>query len=154
MTRTLEPRAAKETGNLAGLRGAKVMAEGPGAGSFWGFQDVIGPVIIRWALNRPVLNQNRVNIVFNHSLPFLIRFRQCISELLLAPTAQAKRRHLGNAIKYLSSLPVIFFSTVVTYLQRRVHSHTIVEADIKGVERSVDLAVQLWFVETFLIECF
>ncbi|KAJ1917212.1 protein-ER retention protein [Mycoemilia scoparia] len=45
------------------------------------------------------------------SLPFLFRFRQCVNEYLNSPRgSSAAARHKANAIKYLSSLPVIFLA--------------------------------------------
>ena len=45
------------------------------------------------------------------ALPFLFRFRQCVNEYLNAPTGSSvAARHKANAIKYLSSLPVIFLA--------------------------------------------
>lgn len=79
-------------------------------------------------------------------LPFLIRFRQCISEYLLATNVNAQRRHIGNAVKYLTSLPVIFFSTGVTYLQRQIHSHTLQPDEMEEIGHKVDFAVQLWII--------
>lgn len=34
--------------NKAGLRAPVVLSEGPGAESFWGFQDMFGPLVIRY----------------------------------------------------------------------------------------------------------
>ncbi|KAI8866173.1 EXS-domain-containing protein [Ramicandelaber brevisporus] len=44
------------------------------------------------------------------SLPFLFRLRQCITEVYRAKHPVDRRRHIMNALKYLSALPVIFLS--------------------------------------------
>ncbi|OMJ07116.1 Protein ERD1-like protein [Smittium culicis] len=44
-------------------------------------------------------------------VPYLIRLKQCINDLICStPNSIDRRRHLANAIKYFSSLPVIFLS--------------------------------------------
>jgi len=43
------------------------------------------------------------------SLPYLIRFRQCLIEYRSSPV-NASKRPLFNALKYASSFPVIFLS--------------------------------------------
>ncbi|KAH6570299.1 hypothetical protein BASA60_007788 [Batrachochytrium salamandrivorans] len=56
------------------------------------------------------------------ALPFLFRLRQCISEYMLTKDLQHKRRHMANAIKYLTSMPVIFSAFQINRL--RVLSHS------------------------------
>ncbi|OMJ24053.1 Protein ERD1-like protein [Smittium culicis] len=44
-------------------------------------------------------------------VPYLIRLKQCINDFICStPSSIDRRRHLANAIKYFSSLPVIFLS--------------------------------------------
>ena len=43
-------------------------------------------------------------------LPYLIRFRQCIAEYNSTKDSEARRRHFYNALKYSTSLPVLYFS--------------------------------------------
>ncbi|KAJ1672994.1 protein-ER retention protein, partial [Spiromyces aspiralis] len=48
---------------------------------------------------------------FITSMPYLIRFRQCINQLLnSSPGSVDAAKHKANAIKYLSALPVIFLA--------------------------------------------
>jgi hypothetical protein len=42
------------------------------------------------------------------SLPYLIRLKQCISEYI----ESKENRHVFNALKYASSIPVVIFSAV------------------------------------------
>lgn len=46
------------------------------------------------------------------SLPYAIRFRQCLSEYLISPTLEGKKskKPLWNALKYASAFPVIWLS--------------------------------------------
>jgi hypothetical protein len=43
-----------------------------------------------------------------NSLPYLIRLKQCISDYI----ESKEKRHIFNALKYTSSIPVVVFSAV------------------------------------------
>ncbi|RKO92766.1 EXS family-domain-containing protein, partial [Blyttiomyces helicus] len=51
------------------------------------------------------------------SIPFLFRLRQCIAEHNLATDEASRSRHLANAVKYISSLPVIASSFLVSWMR-------------------------------------
>ena len=78
------------------------------------------PTLMRWIKLNVLFFcfSNLTLIVWVVSLPYAVRFRQCIIEYML-PTNQSKRPFY-NAIKYASSFPVIYLSaaqrTVVTDL--------------------------------------
>lgn len=67
------------------------------------------------------------------SLPYVIRFRQCIIDFLRGEHAQC-----FNALKYLTALPVI----VISFLQP-THKHPIVEKD-ERVWFGEDQMFRLW----------
>ena len=47
----------------------------------------------------------------SHSLPYIFRFRQCMSEVVTGSTP-TPRKSMMNAAKYASAFPVIFFSAM------------------------------------------
>lgn len=49
------------------------------------------------------------------SLPYIFRFRQCVSEVVTGSTP-TPRRSILNAIKYATAFPVIFFSAMQTVI--------------------------------------
>ena len=78
-----------------------------------------------------------------HSLPYLVRFRQCTVEY--ASPLNDSRRPLWNALKYASSFPVIFLSAA----QRLVVSELVAEKG-EGVTREAwhgeHALFRLWYV--------
>ncbi|KAJ3104023.1 hypothetical protein HDU97_009570 [Phlyctochytrium planicorne] len=54
-------------------------------------------------------------------LPFLFRLRQCIAEYLQSKDPSARTRHMLNAIKYISAIPVIVSSWLINYLRMRYY---------------------------------
>ncbi|KAH9265375.1 hypothetical protein BASA84_001644 [Batrachochytrium salamandrivorans] len=76
------------------------------------------------------------------ALPFLFRLRQCISEYMLTKDLQHKRRHMANAIKYLTSMPVIFSAFQINRL--RVLSHSDLGMDPETYSFQFNSAVGLW----------
>jgi len=58
--------------------------------------------------NREISSSSRL---FPPSVPYLVRFRQCIIEYTLPTTTS--RRPLYNAIKYATSFPVIYLSAAL-----------------------------------------
>lgn len=69
------------------------------------------------------------------SLPFAIRFRQCIAEY--SGSGYTNTRPLFNAIKYASSFPVIFLSAM----------QKIVVADIKATKGAEEALHTTWHGE-------
>jgi hypothetical protein len=70
-----------------------------------GWQRLMVPVLLRYASK---LSFIRVLKLINCSVPYFIRFRQCIIEYI-QPFNESKRP-LYNALRYASSFPVIFLS--------------------------------------------
>lgn len=52
---------------------------------------------------------------FTNSLPYLFRFRQCLSEVLTGSTP-TPRRSMLNALKYATAFPVIALSAMQTVI--------------------------------------
>ena len=81
------------------------------------------------------------------SLPYLVRFRQCIVEY--TSPSNDSRRPLWNAVKYASSFPVIFLSAA----QRFVPSDILAgnnEWGKDGAWNSEYMLFRLWYVSLFL----
>lgn len=105
-----------------------------------------------------------------HSIPYLIRLRQCLSEYFTSgpsvPYQDAKggwhqrrsRKPLANALKYASSLPVIWLST----LHEHANDWKALEIDtrvlppdyyLKGVRGYAQSIHRLWYVVSFFCLC-
>lgn len=72
------------------------------------------PFMTRWAPSRPRTLQTRSLFAFD-SLPYIFRFRQCLSEVYTRSTP-TPRRSLLNAAKYATAFPVIIFSAMQTVI--------------------------------------
>lgn len=82
------------------------------------------------------------------SVPYLIRFRQCLTEYR-APLNQS-RRPLYNAVKYATSFPVIYLSAA----QRIVASDLVTERGGQvrnGPWHGEHQLFRLWYVSPFLV---
>lgn len=88
----------------------------------------------------------RISCDVVRSLPYVIRFRQCLSEY--RSSTNTSRRPLLNAIKYASSFPVIFLSAA-----QRIVVSELVEIHGDTVKREAwhgeHLLFRLWYVESF-----
>ncbi|TPX33454.1 hypothetical protein SmJEL517_g03671 [Synchytrium microbalum] len=81
--------------------------------------------------------------------PFLFRLRQCISEYNLASEPAAKNRHLANAGKYLSAIPVIMSSFMINWLRMSYRgaafsSSGLSAEELLKAEWKLDFAVGIW----------
>lgn len=94
-----------------------------------GWSEWMVPVLIRYETRCPLWPISQAHSRTSHrSLPFVIRFRQCLAEY--SGSGYTNTRPLFNAVKYASSFPVIFLSAM----------QKIVVADItaaKGVEEAL-----------------
>ncbi|RKP23401.1 EXS family-domain-containing protein [Syncephalis pseudoplumigaleata] len=76
------------------------------------------------------------------SLPYALRFKQCLVEYVHASMAADQRRHLANALKYASAFPVIFLSAIQ---QRRHRNPTAPHDDPLADLLSDDLLSTVWY---------
>ncbi|KAL5032084.1 hypothetical protein BDV3_000682 [Batrachochytrium dendrobatidis] len=76
------------------------------------------------------------------AMPYVFRFRQCLSEFFLASDPQHKCRHMANAIKYLTSLPVILAAFQINRIQRSSHFGNIADPELHVVQ--FNSVVGLW----------
>lgn len=95
-----------------------------------------------------------------YSLPYLFRLRQCLAEYTQTRIPAARARHLANAIKYLSALPVVISGYMINWLESRYHSkfagHHHDEAgqngtDLGDIQWRLDFTIGLWYVE--IVRC-
>ncbi|KAJ3303046.1 protein-ER retention protein, partial [Blyttiomyces sp. JEL0837] len=83
--------------------------------------DLVGPVLV--------------------SLPFLFRLRQCMTEYFQTRNPAAKTRHLLNAIKYTSALPVIISSWLINWLRARYELLDSDEVEPQSAKFTVDVVL-------------
>nr|KAJ3417743.1 hypothetical protein HK105_000851 [Polyrhizophydium stewartii] len=108
------------------------------------FFEILAPLLIAYAAHRCSAFGGGLLTSFRARLPFIFRLRQCLAEYNLTKDPKQKRRHLANALKYLSSLPVIYASYLINRL--RVMSHS--DAPLSSDEHTTrfNAAVGLWIV--------
>jgi EXS family len=85
------------------------------------YRDIMGPLMTRYvlALNyRRSLEKKNMLIPSCASLPYIIRFKQCIFEYLESDCKT--QRHLLNACKYASAFPVIMLSATQKIAAKRI----------------------------------
>ncbi|TPX45373.1 hypothetical protein SeMB42_g04034 [Synchytrium endobioticum] len=85
--------------------------------------------------------------------PFIFRLRQCIAEYNLSAEPAAKNRHLTNAAKYLSALPVIISSFLINWLRiryRGIGSNQYGSSldEMVKIESKLDFVVGIWLVSS------
>ncbi|KAI8925583.1 EXS family-domain-containing protein [Entophlyctis helioformis] len=78
------------------------------------------------------------------ALPFIFRLRQCIAEYNLSKDSKAKRRHLANALKYMSSLPVIGSAFWVNRLRTHLHSADAQNESAEHLVVKLNFAIGVW----------
>ncbi|KAJ3212959.1 hypothetical protein HDU67_003489 [Dinochytrium kinnereticum] len=93
-------------------------------------------------------------------LPFLFRLRQCIAEFLQTRDPSAKNRHMLNAIKYLSAIPVIISSWLINYLRIRYYGLGLDASKFEGqsegfmemrkAESKINFSIGVWIFFSIL----
>ncbi|KND00484.1 uncharacterized protein SPPG_04800 [Spizellomyces punctatus DAOM BR117] len=81
-------------------------------------------------------------------LPYLFRLRQCLAEYTQSSSPSARTRHLANAIKYLSALPVVITGFLINWLETKYHDHhqenVLKHTQLRDAQWNLSLSLGLW----------
>ncbi|KAI7953914.1 hypothetical protein MJO28_006461 [Puccinia striiformis f. sp. tritici] len=107
-------------------------------------------LLLATTINLNLNLQSSLSIIFN-SLPYLLRFKQCINDVIIGSDHHQKLKSGMNALKYSTAIPMImiYYSIVIhPSLSTKTKEESIETSQVSNQGDS-----QIWRVETWVIAC-
>ncbi|POW19635.1 hypothetical protein PSHT_04389 [Puccinia striiformis] len=107
-------------------------------------------LLLATTINLNLNLKSSLSIIFN-SLPYLLRFKQCINDVIIGSDHHQKLKSGMNALKYSTAIPMImiYYSIVIhPSLSTKTKEESIETSQVSNQGDS-----QIWRVETWVIAC-